>query len=207
MRAEVQEILDKDWPDDLDRKWPVYGARNKQRALIRLAMDAEDCGDDELYSQAYEAANNINDPTNRRDKLRVIFPQSHTFIHGKERKLLIFEEKHGSWYFTPEGPEEIAKALLMVLHNRVDEEWFLDELYGDDLPKEGVNLNQMDMFSHKEPPKTDMQKAKDILALARSGKSGTLIKAGKRALEFFQEHSDREYERFIVEYPTEIEFS
>ena len=145
MRTEVQDILDKDWPDDLDRKWPVHGVNNMQRALILLAMHAQDISDEDLYEQAFNAASNIRHPDFPVDEpatmLRVHIPQYHNAMHDTKQKLLIFKEKHGTWHFVTNNATEFSMALLTVLNQRVEDEWFIDELYGDDLPEEGEDTS------------------------------------------------------------------
>lgn len=209
MRSEIKEILDKDWPDDLTGKYPRYGAYDKCRALIWLAMDGDDTNDQELFEQAEYQASIIPEPTPgmSREFIRARFPQHHIFMHGENTKILIFKEKHGTFYYVTNNAIERSKALLSVIQQRVNDGWYLDELYGDDVSEKDEDINQMDMFKRHAPPKTDMQKAKDILELARSGEPGTLIRAGKMAFEYLNSHSDREYEEFEIEYPTEIKFS
>ena len=207
MRPEIQAILDKEWPDRRTPKGrPMYGAHDKQRALILVALRAEDSFDMELYDEAIEQAGIIPSPYEDEDGefIRVTIPGYHRTMHSEEPKLLIFKEKHGTWYFVTNNATEFSMALLSVISDRVDEEWYLDELYGDDLPKEGEDPDQTDMFKANKKPLTDMAKAKAIVELARSGEPGCVIGAGKRACEFLMDHGDGDcqYEDFDIEYPS-----
>lgn len=209
MREEVQAILDKEWPDRKTPKGrPMYGSNDKSIALVRVAMYAEDCDDDELYEQAVEQAGLIPDtnPLHDREFVKVIFPQYHTMMHSDTQKIITFKEKHGEWNFVINNAHEFSMALLTIISNRLEDGWYLDELYGDDLPKEGEDPNQTDMFKSKELPKTDKEKVEDIIEHARSGKPGCVIKAGKVAYSFLQDHSDNQYEEFEVDYPSKADF-
>lgn len=206
MRAEVQEILDKDWPDRKTPKGrPMYGAHDKARALIIVAMHGEDCGDMELYDEAVEQAGFIPNPYDDDDEefMRVIIPRYHQDMHAETTKILVFKEKHGTWHFVTNNATELSMAVLSVISDRVDEEWYLDELYGDDLPKEDEDPDQTDMFKSNKKLLTDMEKAQAIVDLARSGEPGCVIKAGKRAYGFLMDHGDGQcqYEDFEIEYP------
>lgn len=129
------------------------------------------------------------------------------FMYGEDQKLLIFREKHGTWYFVTRDVTELSMALLTVIEQRLDEGWYMDELYGDDVPKEGVDPSQTDMFKKTDLPKTDKEKAQAIIDLARSGVDDALIEAGALAYDFLDSHNGYEYEDFEVEYPSEPSFS
>lgn len=215
MRVRLQEILDKDWPDsNMSGRFPNYGAYDKYRALIHLAMDAQDCGDMVMYDIAIDHASSISEPdlkrANRQGKavISVTIPQYHKLIHNTDPKLLIFREKHGDWHFITNNATEFSMALLTVLDLRQKHGYFMDELYGDDVPKvEDGDPDQTDMFTQtKERPKTDKEKVQAIIDLARSGEPGCVIKAGKRAHEFIKTHEDHEYEGFEIVYPGKADF-
>lgn len=209
MRPEVQEILDKEWPDRKTPKGrPVYGSNNKSIALVRVAMHAEDCGDEELYDEAVAQAEIIpeTNPNLDRKFVKVIFPQYHTFMHDTRQKLVTFKEKHGDWSFVTNNAYEFSMAMLSIVNSRLEDGWYLDELYGDDAPKEGEDPNQTDMFKSNKTPKTDAEKAQAMIDLARSDEPGCVIKAGKFAYEFLQDHCDNQYESFEVDYPSKADF-
>lgn len=127
-------------------------------------------------------------------------------MYGEEQKLLVFAEKHGTWHFVTNNATELSMALLTVLEQRLEEGWFMDELYGDDVPKEGVDPSQTDMFKKTDLPKTDKEKAQAIIDLARSDMENAVIEAGALAYDFFDSHKDYEYEGFEIEYPSEAKF-
>lgn len=209
MREEIQTILDKDWPD---RKTPkgraMYGAHDKRHALVIVAMRAEDSFDMELYDEAVEQAGLIPSPyeDEKGEFMKIIIPQYHKMMHSEDPKLLIFKEKHGNWYFITTNATEFSLALLTVLEQRQEEGWYMDELYGDAVPKEGEDHNQTDMFKRIDPPKTDKETAQIIIDLARSADPGCVIRAGKKANEFLLSHDDYEYEGFEIEYPSNSTF-
>jgi len=130
------------------------------------------------------------------------------FMYGEAKpKILIFKEKHGTWHFVTHDAVELSMALLTVVENRLEEGWYLDELYGDDVPKEGVDSGQIDMFKKTDLPKTDKEQAQAIIDMARSDIENAVIEAGAEAYEFLQSHTDYEYKGFEVEYPATPTFS
>ena len=130
-------------------------------------------------------------------------------MYGENPKLLIFKEKHGTWYFATHDATEFSMALLYVINQRLEEGWYLDELYGDDLPKEGENPNQTDMFKKTTKPKTDKKTVQDIVDLARSDAEDAVIEAGALAYVFLMARGDEnyEYEDFEIEFLDTPKFS
>lgn len=128
-------------------------------------------------------------------------------MYGENQKLLIFKEKHGTQFFVTHNATELSVALLSVVQERLEDGWYMDELYGDDLPKEDVDPSQTDMFKKTDLPKTDKETAQGILDLARSDVNDALIEAGALAYDFLQSHKDYEYEGFEIEYPSTPVFS
>ena len=110
------------------------------------------------------------------------------FMYGGGQKLLVFEEKHGTWYFVANDATEISMALLTVLQQRLNDDWYLDGHDDDDLTK------------------TDKDKVQAIVDMARSDMENAVIEAGAKAYDFLNKHSDYEYERFTVEYPMSATF-
>lgn len=201
MRSEVLRIVRKEWPDKTSPKGYVrYGALNLFSALAKLTRYAEDIGDDELYEEAHEEAKKVVDPTPDRDGkfcygLFGVRNREHDAIHSKTPRLFVFKEKHGDWRHDASTPENTCKAILHTIERRLEEKyWFSEEL-----PEDEQVSDQMDLLSSNEIPETEADKARRILKIARSGKPGCLIIAGKMGYSFLGDRGDLEYEGFDIQ--------
>ena len=213
MRTEVQEILDKEWPDQPHRggRNIRYGVYNMSSALVRLAMHAEDIGDNELHEDAIEQARMIVHPESKPGAkkprmINALMPHVHSLFHSTEQMVLLFKEKHGTWRFVADNATEMSLAVLTMLEQRLNEDCYMDELYDELNEVDPPDINQLDIFKDNTPPQTDKQRAAGIIAFARSGDAGALIKAGKWAYTFLQNRDDYEYEGIDVEYADEATF-
>ncbi len=162
MRNEVQELLDKDWPDKTSPKGHIrYGALNLYGTLARLTRYAEDIGDVELQEDALEEAKKIVDPTpGRKEKVCYNFfgvgNREHSAIHANEPRLFVFKEKHGDWRYDASTPERASKAVLYTLERRLEEKyWFSEEL-----PEDEQVSDQMDLLESNVIPLTEADAAR-----------------------------------------------
>jgi len=123
---------------------------------------------------------------------RFIRYEDRLFGSNDSNRIIAFTEKHGTRRFIGSTPELMAKALIKVLTDRIN-----DGYWYDDTPVEGQD--QLNLF--RKPALTDAEKVRQILAKANEN----LIEAGKLAYTFLQSRNGYEHEEFDIEYLEPLE--